>query len=90
MSRLGAESESAHQVARLEKLIPPEKLAAILRRMADRAEELNRSREGAIVKLAIHFNRGKLLEGQVGRGRADRVRSILVSSPGRGRRGAPT
>ncbi len=46
------------ELARLEKLIPPEKLAAILRRIADRGEELQESGDGAVVKIALHFNRG--------------------------------
>ena len=57
MLRSEMESETAaHQLARLEKLIPPEKLAAILRRLADRAEEQRRKRTGGALELTLHFD----------------------------------
>ena len=52
------------ELARLEKLIPPEKLAAILRRIADRAEELQRQGAGADVELHVRFVRGRFFEAR--------------------------
>ena len=65
MLRSETESEStAHQVARLEKLIPPAKLAAILRRIAERGEELQRQGAGADVELHVRFVRGRFFEAR--------------------------
>ena len=47
------------ELARLEKLIPPEKLAAILRRIADRAEERCESEHGGEIVVTLHFGGGK-------------------------------
>ncbi len=44
------------EFARLEKLIPPEKLAALLRHLADRAEE-RAEKGGAQLVLTLHFGR---------------------------------
>ncbi len=49
------------ELARLEKLIPPEKLAALLRHLADRVEERQHKGGGHVV-LDLHFDpRGTLV-----------------------------